>query len=168
MIALVIALALPWIGSKPNVQTERHRDGSWTLVRSKNRFTGQSTCAVHGRGVEVSGNVATLRFPVDVDTSEAWIKIGNENPWPWRKLIPELRQMNVRLRFDSLYNPSEGRVALPVRFLEGASEVWVAPTTASAPRRFGVAGLFDALSRAKAQGCDIAAADTSAPVGDGL
>ena len=152
-LGLLIAVALPFLGPPSVTHSERKSEGAWTLVMVRNRFTGGTSCALKGRQMEVEGSALVLHFSKSVDTSDAWVRLGTEEAWPWRRLIPELRQMGVQLRMDDLENPSQGRVAIPLHLLTDAAAVWVAPSERAAPRRFSVSGLSDALDRANARGC---------------
>lgn len=152
-LGFLVALALPFLGPPPVTHSEKIADGAWTLILSRNRFTGATTCMLKGRRMEVRGPALVLQFPKSVDTSDAWIRIGAEDAWPWRRLIPDLHQMGVRLREDDLENPSQGRVAIPIRLLVDATTLVVAPSERSQTRRFTVSGLSDALERANGRGC---------------
>lgn len=150
---LLVALTLPGLGAPSPVHRDRRSEGGWTLVASHNAFTGKLTCTLKGQAMEVEGGALVLHFAKAVDTSQAWIRIGSEEARPWRRLIPELRQMGVQLRFDDLENPSQGRVPVPLRLVIDEATITVEANEGGSPRRFPVAGLADALERANAAGC---------------
>jgi hypothetical protein len=151
--ALLLAISWPFTASPATAHAVRERQGAWTLTVSRNSFTQGVSCALKGHAMEVQGGAVIFHFAQSMDTSEAWIRIGARPAEPWRPMIPELRQMGVRLRFDDLANPSQGRVAVPLDRLAAADAVWIAPSPRGRPRRFMITGLNGALARAKAQDC---------------
>ncbi len=150
---VLVMLTLPGLPAPGPIHRQHVSEGGWTLSTSRNAFTGRLACGLSGRAMQVEGGALVLAFPKAVDTSQAWLRIGSEPASPWRRLIPELRQMGVRLRFDDLDNPSRGRVPVPLRLVIDETTLSVAPDERRSPRRFVVAGLRDALERANAQGC---------------
>jgi hypothetical protein len=169
MIVGMLLSIIPWLGSPAPVERMRRHDGAWVLEVARSRFTHETHCTLKGRGAEVAGAALVLHLSQSTDTSEAWYRLGHGGEArSWRLLIPELRQAGVRLRYDDLENPSQGRVPIPLRRLWNEETVEIAATSAARPILFKIRGLKDAILDANARGCGFASPEGAGQLTESL
>lgn len=159
MIVVLIASSLWPFGQHGQTSTNSYRIPAWGIRVVRDRFTGDSRCAlVQGRhnkpGLSYAHGAVAFQFARQLNTTAASFKIDNGPVRAWSAVYPELVETGATLEGRSLDNPTSGKVLLPLAQLKGAHTVTIRPTPRAHPRLFSVDGLSDALGTAKNLGCD--------------
>ncbi len=98
-----------------------------------------------------------MRFSLGakVDTSDALFKIDEAPARPWRAEIAGLVAGGASVQDDSLRNPSQGYVVLPLAQVIRARRVQIRAGATGRPVSFDVDSLADAVVTAAAKGCRV-------------
>jgi hypothetical protein len=135
------------------LSSARYRLRGWTINVTYDRFTHETQCTLAKNRMSVDGSTLIFQFKASLDTADAWYRLGSAPPQPWRALIPDLMASGIKVRSDDLLNPSQGRIPIPLGMLSREPLVQIQSGPRNAPASFSIAGLFDAIAAANAQGC---------------
>lgn len=130
-----------------------HSDGAWRVAVSHDRFDDSVSCRVSRSGALYAPGAVILRLPSDVDTSAAEYRVDAGAAHVAVHRVEALGQPGAVGLHTALFNPSGGQVAVPEAEVLGARYVYVRPGPHEPVSRFTVAGLAQALDRARAKGC---------------
>ncbi len=148
---LALASWLMW--SPPQVQTTVSHVGGWTLRMERNSFSGASACSLTNHKAAYRHGVLVLQLGEAVDSADAVYRIDEGAPISTRDDELSLALQGIAVHADSLLTASGGLVRIPGVRLLGARSVRVQANSRRAPVAFAIAGLGEALDRAKAAGC---------------
>lgn len=138
--------------AKPfGISRQRFDVGSWQITIQTDRFSAIRRCRLalrRGNALYVDQAVV-FDLGKHVDVSEATVRIDQGAPMLWRDVIPELAASVG----DPFLDPRAKRLPVPIRLLEGAGHVAIAPKFGRKPRVFKVDGFALARQNALKAGC---------------
>lgn len=94
-------------------------------------------------------------------TFDAIYRIDQGAPTSWRTSAMTLAAAGVELQTETLDNPSNGWVLVPLATLRRSHEIVIRPSPRAPARTFELGGLETALGEAEAAGCPPAPADAT-------
>ena len=149
------ALSLALLGSRgePQIAIRSLAVGDWTAKVRTDRFTGEVTCSLAGRGLSFHRDTVVFNLGRSVDTAQAFFRIDGGVAHSVREPRVENETHGFFLDSGPIDNPSGGKVALPYSMVKDAKQVMIRASPKHAPRAFDVSRLGEALAAAKAAGC---------------
>lgn len=148
-------LHLPSFHSHADVQTSRYGLQGWRIDVRHDRFAGRTRCVIHRGDVSSEHGVVAFHFHHWIDTANAEFRIDGQQAQPVGTVVVEVAGLGERLETSNITNPSGGKVALPLRLVEGARVVSIRPNARSNHRDFDLKGFGAAVAAARVQGCDL-------------
>jgi len=152
MLSMMLALHLPSFTQQPQVESKRIDVRPWTVVVSRDHFTGAVKCLVKGRHLTIQDAVAVFDLGPHADTSSAAYRLDRGPARSDRDSLPASLDGALVDR-TPLDNPSDGLVAVSLTSLAGVSHVDIRANAKTAPVGFDMKGLEAALKVEAAQGC---------------
>jgi hypothetical protein len=152
-LALITMLLLPLPWRSGTVHDVHQTVGGWTLNVRTNSFTDTARCRLAKGKVSFARGVLIFRLPPGLDTSEAYYRVDGGEPRAAKAELMSVAHAGLAIFDDQLANPSGGVVRIPAERVGHGKLVAIQANTASAPRRFDIAGLDFALDQAAKLGC---------------
>jgi hypothetical protein len=153
MIAAMLAVSLFGFGRPAQVETQRVNLRPWTLVVSKDRFTGAVTCLAQGRHMMIQDGVVLFDLGARQDTSGAVYKLDGGAARATLASVPAGMLPRAVIDRTPLDNPSNGLVALPLASFDGVRRVDIRANARSQPVGFDMTGVPALLKAEAAHGC---------------
>ena len=133
--------------------TVHRKIGRWTLDLVKDPFLGTVQCRLRARNVTVERSAVIVQGPRNVNTFDAYYRLGAGPAVSWRVNAMELVSHGVPINDEALANPSGGRVAIPLRLAVSATTISIRPSERSRSYTVSLPNLDAALRQAKSLGC---------------
>ena len=128
--------------------------GGYRLALVRDDFRKTVTCRLDAADVRYAGGVVTFSFGRRTDTANALFRIDDGPLRAAGELGPEAAGLGAPFYSSNISNPSDGRVRLPYRVLQGARAIAIRANDHRAHRTFPLVPLQAALAEARARGCD--------------
>jgi hypothetical protein len=151
--AAALALSLLGAHDESQIATRAVAVGDWTAKVRADRFTGEVTCSLAGRGMSFHRDTLVFHLGRSVDSAQAFFRIDGGPARSVREPWVENETHGFFLDSGPIDNPSGGRVALPLSMVKDAKQILIRASIKHTPRTFDVSRLGEALSAAKAAGC---------------
>jgi hypothetical protein len=136
------------------VSVQRQHLGQWTLTVRRDRFAGATTCELRSRSMTVARGAVTFRLGANVRTYQAMYRLDDGPAVSWRANAMALASLGALPNGESLDNPSEGLVAVPLSTLSDTQTITIRASFVDRPRKFKLGDLPAALRAADAVGCN--------------
>ena len=153
-VATLLAIAIFGSGSLWTTTHHYARDG-WYLPVQKDRFSGQTTCALTTGWGSLVRDTLIFKLGRDAQTADAEFRV---DAGPVKSVREVLALDEARGFFPDrgwVEDPSETEVAIPASYARDAKIIWIRANARSTPRAFRVRGLGYMLRSAAALGCPV-------------
>lgn len=155
---LPIALALASIFYAPHHGPAQitHRsygvDG-WRIGVNHDTFTGAVSCSLQARGVYFRTDTLIFRLRRGVETTHAVFRVGSGPAKPVAEAFRDDEARGIFPQRGWIDDPAGGDVALPASYLKGATRLWIRASPTAQPQVYNIGHFKEALSGARAAGC---------------
>jgi hypothetical protein len=151
--SMLAAMSLFGFGRPAQVETQRVNLRPWTLLVSKDRFTGAVTCLAQGRHMSIQDDVVLFDLGPRQDTAAAVYKLDGGAARKTLASVPAGMLPRAVLDRTPLDNPSNGLVALPLASVSGVRRVDIRANARTQPVGFDLSGVPALLKAEAAHGC---------------
>jgi hypothetical protein len=139
--------------SRPAPDHQRQKIGGWVLVTRRDDFTGAMNCELRAHRMSWEHGAIVFQFSHRSNTFAGLYRLDGAAAVSWRVNAMTLAVSGIRFNNENLANPSDGRVAIPVRALDGAGSISIQPSPGARPAIFDLRDLAAALRAARDAGC---------------